>query len=186
MDGSSFQWTSNLPMVTEGIDYAADAPAVFFGDRIDFLCARFDSPCEYGVRIVDRQNDANRDASERFGAEVVMLWRFIAEPKLGAIDRQPGDDTFVVSHAKYFQGAECSLVEIDGAGAAANAEPGSNRGGEGFFRFLCGSNSSDSTLPHGLGSFLTLPLFGHRLALDPFDIDLAHSRHNFHHWCIFF
>ena len=116
-------------MVTEGIDYAADAPAVFFGDRIDFLCARFDSPCEYGVRIVDRQNDANRDASERFGAEVVMLWRFIAEPKLGAIDRQPGDDTFVVSHAKYFQGAECSLVEIDGAGAAANAEPGSNRGG---------------------------------------------------------
>ena len=40
---------------------------------------------------------------------------------------------------------------------------------------------SNSALARGRGRFLTLPLL-HRLALDPFDIDLADSHNAFHDW----
>ena len=122
------EFSAYFPMVAEGIDHAADAPAVFFGYRIDFLCARFDRAGEDGVRIVDRQNDAYRDATERFRAEVVMFRRFIAEPELGSVDGESGNHTLGISHAKDLYGTEGSLVEVDGTRATANAEPGSNRG----------------------------------------------------------
>jgi len=72
--------------MAEGIDYASDAPLVLLSDGIDFFGSCFYGSCEDGVGIGDGQDDSDGDATERFGAEVVVLGRFVAEPEFGAVD----------------------------------------------------------------------------------------------------
>jgi hypothetical protein len=54
---------TDFPVMAEGIDYAADAPVVLFGDGIDFLGAGLHSTGENGVGVRYRQDDSDRDAA---------------------------------------------------------------------------------------------------------------------------
>ena len=86
--------------MAEGIDYASEAPLVLLGDGIHFFGSSFYGSCEDGIRIGDGKDDSDCDAAERFGAVVVVLGRFVAEPEFCALDRQPCDDALGVSYAK--------------------------------------------------------------------------------------
>ena len=76
----------DFPVMAEGIDYAADAPAVFFADGINLLGAGAHRARENRVGIGDGQDDSDCDASQGFWAEVMVLWRFVAQPEFGAAD----------------------------------------------------------------------------------------------------
>lgn len=95
-----FERASDFPMMTEGIDDASDAPAVLITDRKDLFRSGLDSTCKDGIGVGDRHDDTHRNSAERFGTEVVMLGRLIAEPEFCAIDRKPGDDAATGVKAK--------------------------------------------------------------------------------------
>jgi len=59
----SRQRAADFPVMTEGIDYAADAPVVLFGDGIDFLGASLHSTGENGVGVRHRKDDSDCDAA---------------------------------------------------------------------------------------------------------------------------
>jgi len=80
---SRVELTADFPMMTEGIDYAADAPAMFIADRVDLGCAGFQGALEQRVGIGDGENHANGAAAERFRAEVAVFGRLVAEPPGG-------------------------------------------------------------------------------------------------------
>jgi len=86
--------------MAEGIDYASEAPLVLVGDGIHFFGSSFYGSCADCVWIGDGEDDSDRDAAEGFGAVVVVLGRFVAEPEFSALDGQSGDDALGVSHVK--------------------------------------------------------------------------------------
>lgn len=51
--------TSNLPMMPEGINYAAESPPVFLSNRDDLGCASRHRPFEDGIRMGNRQIHPN-------------------------------------------------------------------------------------------------------------------------------
>lgn len=114
--------------MAEGIDDASYAPVVFVVHGIDLRRSGGEGTSKDGIGIGDGENDANGTSVESLGTEVEMLGRFIAEPKLGTLDGEAGDDATTVLEEKDFGCSEGRLVEIDGAGTVANAEPGFNGG----------------------------------------------------------
>jgi hypothetical protein len=76
----------DFPVVPEGIDHPAYSPAVPLADRVNLGCTSRERPGEHLIRIRYRQDHPNRTTSERLGAEVAMLWRFITLPKLRTVN----------------------------------------------------------------------------------------------------
>ncbi len=104
---------ADFPVVAEGIDDAADAPAPLVGDGPDFFCAGGDGAGEGGVGIGDGEDDAGGAAGEGFGAEVVVAGGFVGQPEFCAFDGKAGDDVAAFAgDAKEFGRAESGLVEV--------------------------------------------------------------------------
>src|SRR6266849_4712571 len=78
--------TTNLPMMPKWISQTPQSPAVFLAYRENLGCTSFQRPCEDSIRIRDGQDHSYRAATERLGAEVAMLRRLVAQPKLRAIN----------------------------------------------------------------------------------------------------
>ena len=84
MKVGSRDWAPDFPVMAEGIDYAADAPAVLFADGINLLGACANRARENGIGIGDCQDNSHCDSSQGFWAEVMVLGRFVAQPEFGA------------------------------------------------------------------------------------------------------
>src|SRR6185503_18623210 len=116
------QGLSNLPVVTEWILNAPDAPTVvLIAHGPNHRGPRRDGSLERRVRIFDNQNHPDRTAPERLRAEVEMLGRLVGDPELGAVHGQSSHKlTFVVLDAEQLLGAECALVEVHCACASTS------------------------------------------------------------------
>src|SRR5689334_18229675 len=76
--------------MSKRINNTSHAPAMHLAYRDHCSCAGTHSAVEHSVWIGNRQDHAYGPlASNRFRAEVVMLWGFIAQPELRAADREP-------------------------------------------------------------------------------------------------
>ena len=78
--------TSDLPVMSERIHHAAQAPSVFFRNGVDLLRASFQRPSKNCVGIWHGQNHANCAATQRLWAEATMLRRLVAQPEFGPVD----------------------------------------------------------------------------------------------------
>lgn len=106
--------------MSEGIDDAADAPAVFLDDGIDLRGAGCESASEECIGIGYSQDDADGTAAQGLRAEVEMFGRLVTHPKLCAFDGEPCDDAAAGVEAKNFDGSEGGLVVVNGVGAVAD------------------------------------------------------------------
>src|SRR5579862_8916826 len=122
--------------MAEGVDNAADAPAMFVSDGKNFFRAGLDCSRKSRVWIGDCQDDSGRDATQRFGTVVMVLWRFIAKPELSATNRESSHYAVVIPYSKNLDGLEGGLVEVDRPRTAANAKPGCDCGLERSFSFV--------------------------------------------------
>src|SRR5262249_46299071 len=103
--------------------YATQAPAVVVVYGPNDLGSGLHSSIEGTVRIADDHHHARRAAVERFRTEVLMLGRFVGNPKLGPLHRKPRDYGSVRSvEAESLCCAECGLVKVDGLGALSDRE----------------------------------------------------------------
>ena len=68
-------------MVAEGIDNAAETPAMGFGKWIDDASTGGAGLGEDGVGVVDREDEAQGAAVERLRAEVEMFGGLVADPE---------------------------------------------------------------------------------------------------------
>lgn len=82
---------------------------------------------EYRVRVVDRQDDPNRAATEGFGAVICIIRRFVAHPENGAANRKSGNNLTVgrFDLEKFF-GTERCLVKCQCFAAASDRQKGRN------------------------------------------------------------
>ena len=78
-------------MMSKWIGNASHAPAMHVLYRNDLCCAGAYCAFEDSVRIGNRQDHPNSTTAKRLRTEVVMLRRFVAQPKLRAVDRKPRD-----------------------------------------------------------------------------------------------
>lgn len=118
-------------MVAEGVNNAANAPAVLFGDGRDFFGASFQGALEQRVWIWNGENHADGSAVQSFRAEILVFGGFVTEPEFSAVDGEACDDATVGRiEAEYFGGAKGGFVEIHSVRAVANRQPG--RYGNGF------------------------------------------------------
>lgn len=113
--------------MAEGINDAANAPAVLLGDGRDFFCASFDGALEHRVWIRNGENHADGATVQGFRAEIFVFGGFIAEPEFGAVDGEACDDATVGSvEAENFGGAKGAFVKVHGFRAVANGQPRRN------------------------------------------------------------
>lgn len=109
-------------MMSEGIDHAADSPAVLLiGDRPNNRSAGCDRPIEYRIRIIGNQHHPYRTSSNRRGAEIQMLRRFVGQPEYGVIHAELRYYRSLIDTRQYDR-AECSLVEFDGRRAVSDVQ----------------------------------------------------------------
>jgi len=132
---SSFQLrlqrAADLPVMTEGVDHASDAPFVFVGHGEDLFGSGFQRAGEDGIRIGDGQNNPDRCPLERFGTEVVVLGRFVAEPEFGSINGKTGNHATAVFEAEELDGSEGGAIEVDCTGTVTQAKPRHDRSCDG-------------------------------------------------------
>jgi len=115
-------------MMAEGIHDAPHSPAVLFGNWMHLRCTSGYGTCENSVGILDGQDYTHRAATKRFRTEIAMFRGFVAYPEFRACDGKSGHHASVgVFEAKDFRGAECGLIELDGASAITHTKPGSYR-----------------------------------------------------------
>ena len=110
--------------MSKGIRDAAQAPAMTQSDRVNLRRAGLDGARYDGVWISNGKDDAYGRSAERLRAEVEVLRRFVADPELGAGDREPGNHAVPVLKAEDFDRAKGSFVELDGLSAAGHIQPG--------------------------------------------------------------
>jgi hypothetical protein len=128
---SRAEFAGDFPMVAEGVNNTANAPAVLFGDGRDFLGASLQSALEHGVWIRNGENHADGSAVQGFRAEISVFGGFVTEPEFGAVHGQTGDDATVGRiEAENLGGAKSGFVEVHRFRAVANRQPG--RYGNGF------------------------------------------------------
>jgi hypothetical protein len=112
-------------MVAEGVNDAANAPTVLFGDERDFLGASFDGALEHGVRIRDGENHTDGSTVQGFRAEIFVFGGFVTEPEFSAVDGEARDDATVGGiEAENFGGPKGGFVEVHSFRAVANGQPG--------------------------------------------------------------
>src|SRR5215469_10757668 len=89
--GSAFG-LADLPVVAEGIDDAAEIPAIGILHLDDYGCSGFDGAPEGGVGVVDGEDHADGSTFEGLGAEVLEVGSFVRDPEAGAVDGEVADD----------------------------------------------------------------------------------------------
>src|SRR5262249_32057765 len=105
-------------MQSKWIDQSSKPPSMFFANGKDLFGSSFESTIENSIGIVDRKDHSKGIAAEWLGFVAV------AHPKLGAIDRQPGDDTIIRSIELVDDYcSESILIKLQCEGAVANGEP---------------------------------------------------------------
>lgn len=123
--GSRAEFAGDFPMMTEGVNNAANLPAVLFGDRRDFFGASFQGALEHGVRVRNGENHADGSAVQRFRAEIFVFGGFVTEPEFSAVHGKACDDATVGRiEAKNFGGAKGGFIEAHSLRAVANRQPG--------------------------------------------------------------
>src|SRR6202049_502817 len=80
------EWTPDFPVMSEGIDDAAQTPAVILAHGIDLRRSGCHRAGENHIGIGHRQNDADRTAAESLRTEVAMLGGLVSQPKFCAFD----------------------------------------------------------------------------------------------------
>jgi hypothetical protein len=120
----SAQRLADFPMVAEGINDSSHAPAiVLISHGRNDLGAGLDRAVKNGIGVADDEDHSDGAATERFGAEVQMLGRFVGEPKLGAVDGELSHDgAMAVVDAKQFGGSEGGFVEFNRLRAPSDGE----------------------------------------------------------------
>ena len=83
---------ADLPVVAEGVEEAAYAPVVFGADGADDSGSGGDGSVEGCIGVFGGEDYADCAAVEGFGAEVLVLGGFIADPETRAVDSEVGDD----------------------------------------------------------------------------------------------
>ena len=112
---------TNLPVMPERINHPPQSPSVLLPYGEDLRRASRSRSDEDGIRIGYGQDHSNRAATERFGTEVAMRRRLVAQPKLRAIDGKPCHHASArVFQPKQLSGSERGLVEDDGLRTIAN------------------------------------------------------------------
>jgi hypothetical protein len=91
---------------------------MFFANGKDLFGSGFECAIEDRIGIVDGEDHSKGVAAERF------WFVSIAHPKLGAVDRQSGNDT-IVGGIEFVNDycSECILIKLQREGAVANGEP---------------------------------------------------------------
>ena len=102
---------ADLPLVAEGIDDPADAPAVLVGDRGGFGRAGRKSLRQQPVGIVDDEQGAARATTDRLRAEPPMRGRAEATQKDASPNGELRDDAVAVADTMEHARAEGSRVE---------------------------------------------------------------------------
>src|ERR1700730_8642210 len=98
----------------ERIDDPSEAPSILIADGRDYLCPRYDSLSEGHIWILHNHHHPRGATSERFRAEIQVLWRLVCDPESGPSNRQLSNYlSGVVVDAEQHLGSECSLVEVD-------------------------------------------------------------------------
>src|SRR6266481_2615016 len=115
--------------MTEGIDDAANAPAIrLIGDCRNHVCSSADGLLEGGVRIVHNHDHPHGTAAERLRTEVQVFGRLVCNPELGLTQRQLSDHpSSFVPDAEQFPRSECCFVEFDCLRSPSNRQHGSDR-----------------------------------------------------------
>ena len=99
---------TNLPVMAERINQTSQSPAVSFANGEDLGGPGLQGLREDSIRIGDGQDHSHRTATQRFGAEVAMLRRFVTQPKLRAVNGKPCHHAPAGAfQAKDFNGSEC-------------------------------------------------------------------------------
>ena len=78
--------TSDLPVMSERIHDAAQAPSVFFRNGLDLFRASFQRSSENCIGIWHGQNHANCAATQSLWAEITMLRRLVGQPEFRSVD----------------------------------------------------------------------------------------------------
>jgi hypothetical protein len=124
---------ADLPVVAEGVEDAADAPAVVVFHGPNDSGAGCDGAVEGGVWVFDGENHADGAAVEGLGAEIFVLGGFVCDPEAVAVDGEIADYAggwiFV---AEELFGSEGGFVEVDGPGSVADGEERGEGGGDGI------------------------------------------------------
>jgi hypothetical protein len=106
---------ANLPMMSKRVNNTPDAPAMHLAYRNHHSRAGAYCAFEDSVRIGNRQDHPNSTTAKRLRTEIVMLRRFIAQPKLRAVDRKPGYHGPVRGiNAEGFNRSKRGLIELNG------------------------------------------------------------------------
>src|SRR6266699_5815824 len=76
-------------MVPVRINHSSHPPTVLFRHWNHSRRPGLHRSRKHCIRVGHRENHSDRTAPNRLGAEVLMLWRFITDPKLGSIHGKP-------------------------------------------------------------------------------------------------
>ena len=117
-------------MMTGGVDDAADAPPVLFGDRRDLGSSGSYHPSEHRARVVDGQDHPDgRPATQRFRVRVLVL----LHPEGGATDPElrDGHATRLVRETSHRDRAERRRVELGRSRRIGEGQLGSDPRGDG-------------------------------------------------------
>ncbi len=126
MSAAASALSTDLPVVTEGIDDTADPPAMAFGNRVDHLSAGSASPRKQRIWIGIGDKNADAGSLESLWTEVSMLGRFVADPELRTADGEPRHDAFFTFMPICLDRTKCVFVELDGFAAVSNKQPWSD------------------------------------------------------------
>jgi hypothetical protein len=111
------QWCPNASTTRQ-------APAVLVFDRRGHGRARRDGTVERGIRIFHDHYHAHSPAAERFGTEVLVLWRLVGDPEFGRPNGQPGNYRPIPGvDAEYLAGTKCRLLPAGSAGPVFDDRP---------------------------------------------------------------
>src|SRR5438477_11257192 len=81
VDRLSAKLAAYLPMMSKWIGDTSHAPAVHLAYSDNLGCPGVYCPFEDRIRISDRQDHPNSTTAKRLRTEIVILRRFIAQPK---------------------------------------------------------------------------------------------------------
>src|ERR1700736_4662112 len=101
-------------MMSEGIDHSAQTPTIVVSHEPTYRCSGSDGSLESRIRIVHDHHYAHGTATQRLGAKMRVLRRFVREPKFRFSYGQPSDHraTLVVESEQFPCPKRC-LVELN-------------------------------------------------------------------------
>src|SRR4051794_28726654 len=86
------QLLTDLPVVAEWVHHSPQPPSVLVLDRPDNRRSGTDRLFECSVWIFHHHHHTNGSAAQSLGTEVLVVRRFVGDPELGSVHRQPADD----------------------------------------------------------------------------------------------